>query len=399
MARPSPAPPTIVPASPAVPRRDRARGAGLRTLPLLLGLVLAAPAAAQRNDQLWFVDRDGSVRQTSGLVTENSLRTVRVQRGGDRESTYDAERVRRIEWGQVPTAFREGREYRDRGDHANAARKFREAATGSDRPVVQAAARLEAARALIDLGAREPARIGEALAELTQFKTDFPQNRDLPRARLLAAQAVWLDGRPAEAADAFRQLFEQGTGATPTPGYGRQLCLEAGLAAARAFLDAGDGLRAREVFGALESAASSFAAGLAEAAEERRAAERVATEARLGEGFVMLAADQAAQAVPFFEARRGRGDETLRHGSDLGLGEAFLAQGKLREAQLKFASVSALDFSDRYRAARARLLLAETTQKLGDAGAAGLARKVLTEVVERFGDTPAARRARTLLEG
>jgi thioredoxin-like negative regulator of GroEL len=121
-------------------------------------------------------------------------------------------------------------------------------------------------------------------------------------------------------------------------------------------------------------------------------------EARLGEGFVMLAAGQEAQAVPFFEARRGRGEEVQRHASDLGLGEAFLAQGKLREAQVKFASVSALDFSDRYRTARARLRLAETTRKLGDPGAGALARKLLTEVVERFGDTPAAREARTLLE-
>lgn len=391
----------------APPRTDRCRTVAARAigkrfaalLALLSCTLLPGTAFAQRNDQVWFVDRDGSVRQTSGVVTENSTATVRVKRGADRESTYDGDRVRRIEWGQVTTDFREGREYRDRGDHLNAARKFREAATNTDeRIVVQAAARLLAAQSLLDLGATEPVRIGEALSELETFLSDFANNRDVQRARHLQAQAIWLDGRAGEAAEAFRSLFEEGSGASPTPGFDRQLSLDAGLAAGRAFLAAGDSLRAKEIFGALDSAATTFAGQFAESSPERLAAERLATEARLGDGFVMLAAGQVAQAVPFFEARRSQGDAAMRHAADLGLGEAYLAQNKLREAQVKFASVSALDFSDRYRAARARLKLAETHQKLADSASAALARKLLTEVVERYGDTPAAREARTLLE-
>ncbi len=374
------------------------RTKALALVPLGLAL-LAGSARGQGSDQLWFADRDGAIRQVTGTITENSLTSVKMVRSGNRETTYDAERVRRVEWGQVSNDYREAREARNRGDHLNAARRFREAADGEDRPVVKASARLGAAQALVQLGAQEPARLSEALSEVGRFLSDFPTDREVPRARFLQAQVHWLEGRATEAADGFRRLFEDGAGPSPTKGYERQLALDAGLAAGRAFLDAGDHLRARELFGALESAANSFAGEHAEGSPERAAAERVATEGRLGEGFALLVAGQANQAVPFFEARRGQGGSTARHGCDLGLGEAFLAQGKLREAQVKFASVAALDYSDRWRAARARLRLAETSQRLGDSSSAALARKLLTEIVERFGDTPAVLQARTLLAG
>lgn len=389
--------PTALP-TPRAGVRGMLRTQAWALLPLGLAL-LAGSARAQGSDQVWFADRDGAIRQVTGTITENSLSSVKVVRSGNRENSYDSDRVRRVEWGQVSNDYREARDARSRGDHLNAARRFRDAANGDDRPVVKASARLGAAQALVQLGSKEPERLAEAMSEVGRFLSDFPTNREVPRARFLQAQVHWLEGRAAEAADGFRRLFEDGAGPSPTKGYDRQISLEAGLAAGRAFLDVGDHLRARELFGALESAANTFSAEFAEGSPERAAAERIAVEARLGEGFALLVAGQPNQAVPFFEARRGQGGSAARHGCDLGLGEAFLAQGKLREAQVKFASVAALDYSDRWRAARARLRLAETSQRLGDSSGAALARKLLTEIVERFGDTPAVRQARTLLAG
>jgi TolA-binding protein len=89
--------------------------------------------------------------------------------------------------------------------------------------------------------------------------------------------------------------------------------------------------------------------------------------------------------------------EALRFGATLGLAEALLAEGKAREAQFLFARISALDYTDRDRVARALVRMAEAAKALADPDYKKQAQAWLGDVLERFGDTPWAARARELL--
>lgn len=401
-ARPHPSPmsPTPRPASrlhPALRPLGRVLrgGAALGAALLLAG---GAALAQGRPDQLWVLDRNGKPRPISGIVLENGLETVRVQRE-ERESTYEAGRVQRIEWGQTSAAFREGRAFFERGDYENAAAKFRIAAADDPREVVQAAARLLAGRALLALAAVDPAAADEALEQFQRFLSDFPSNREVPTARLFEARTLWITGKVAEAAERFRALFEAGSGPSPQPGYDPVQCLEAGLQAVQAFLDGDETLAAREVAGALSSACSSVLPTLPEGSPLVHRVAQIASQAALAEGFAQLKGGQIGAAKSFFQARaQNPENDATRFGATFGLAEALLAEGATREAQVQFAVVAALDHTNRDRRARAIVRLAECASKLPDTDATTQARRWLRDVVEHYGDTPSAPTARTLLD-
>jgi len=373
-------------------------------MPLVLASTSAAyvqDAGAVKPDQVFRVHpRTGKVSALTGTITENSLETVRLDRSG-KESTYASSEIVRIVWGAVPPAFRDGITYAERGDHENAVARFRVAAgDSSSREVVRADARLRAAGALLAWGAKDANRFTECSAEAARFLSDYPNNRDVPQARWLKGRATRLAGDAAGAAADFRALYEEGANDPPTAGYPRALCLDAGLAAARAFLATGDTASARELFTALEGSFQQAASAL----EDTASAERVhllagAGEASVGEGFCLLAGGQASQAVRYFEGKLGRADQTAsaRFSASLGLAESHLAGGNLRQAQVEFAKVSSLDYTDRDRVARALVGMAEAAIKINDSSAKADAKLWLTKVGDVFGGTPSAAKAATIL--
>lgn len=388
------APTMDAPRSPLV-RRALAAGAGL-----LLALSAAPRALAQQQDQVFRMWR-GEVAKVTGIVTENTLETVRLDREG-RESTYDGGEVLRIVWGEVPPAFTDGRTYASRKDHENAVARFRVAATGgSARDVVQAAARLEAARALMAWGAEDPNRFAEAVEEVERFLADHPNNREVPEARRLKARAQHLAGDAAGAATTYQALYEEGASDPPAAGYDRLLCLEAGLSAARAHLAAGEADSALDLFQALEDSFRQAALEGEEGTERHARLQAGRGEAAVGEGWCLLVRGEVDQAARYFESRVDRAELGLagRSSARLGLGEALLAQGEPRRAQIQFAQVSALDHTSRDRVARAQVGLASAAQRLASAESRAKARRWLENVVGRYGDTPAAHQAAKMLEG
>jgi len=180
------------------------------------------------------------------------------------------------------------------------------------------------------------------------------------------------------------------------------LCLKAGLGAARAYTQAGKTLEAREVYGVLDSGLRALLASTAEDAPERPELLALGADAQLGEGFVLIAAGQHNQAVPFFQARLqgadGGTDPNLRFGATLGLAEARFGKREYEAARELFAEVAALDFTDGDRRARALVMLAECYLNLPSADSKAEARKRLTVVSEHYGDTPSARVARETLQ-
>lgn len=380
-------------------------GGGILAAAVLLFGLCASPLAAQessRPDKIVRLNpRTGTVTTMSGTIVANSLDQVRWSNGG-REEDFASEQVLEVIWGEVPASFRDGATYMSRGDFANAANMFRMAATDGDaREVVQAAARANVAEALLALGATDPNQFAECITECERFLTDYPSNRQVPHVQWLKARATLLGGDLAGAATLFRAIYDAGATEPPTKGYSRRFSLLAGLDAARAYLAANDTAAARELFTALESGFAGLAAALdGDDHPDRPILAGAQGEAAVGEGLCLLADGDTARAVSFFEERiaDSNASPAERYTARLGLARALQAEGRLRGAQIQFARVAALDYTDRDRSAAALVGLADCTIQLGDADAAASARKWLNQVKESYGDTPAAKRAAELLQ-
>ena len=360
---------------------------------------MAAPAQ-DTPDQIWRVDpRNGRIRTLQGTVTVNSLTEV-VIKIGDRDNKYTSAEVIEIQWGSVPPSYRDGKLLAERNDYEASVASYRTAAgDASGREVVQAEARFRAAQTLLAWGTQDSAQFAECVREVDRFLSDHSGSARVPEARYLKARALHLTGDAAGAAAGFQSLYQTGS-AGDAPGYDKGFCLDAGLEAAWAFLDAGDTQSARSLFTSLGSGYAGLIgekqdAAPAELQRLRDAADVVST----GEGFCRLVGDQTQQARSFFESKAR--DRNLgaagRAAAGLGLAQTLLAEGKHRKAQIEFARVAALDHTSRDRTARANVGFAEATMQLGDGDSADEARRRLTLVVEQYGDTPAAKRAATLL--
>ncbi len=374
-------------------------------LALLSGALFATPAAAQeaRPDQVFVIERrSGGVVAASGTVMKNDIDEVLlVGRGGD-EQTYETGRVRSVTFGAVPASYREGLLLIERKDLVNAAAKFKLAAADEDaREVVRASARLRAAETLLLLGAIDSSAFADADTAATRFIEEHSTNRELPQARMIQARARLATGDFPSAAELFRALYRESAGAEPTEGYDPLFCATAGLRGADAYLMASDTLAAREIYQALEAKLPGVIAALDEEDSSRSRWIAVQAEARLGEGFALLTAGSIGQARAFFDQQvtDAESPAALRFGVQLGHGLINLAEGDYRRAQFDLATVSSMDHTDRARAARALIGLAQTSLNLPDSGARQQGKVWLQSVLDHYSDTIWVRRAQELLEG
>lgn len=362
----------------------------------------ALPGLAQSDtpDQVYALRRSRNEVVTHlGVVTRNELGGIALTTTDGSEKTFDAGEVVRVTFGDVPTAYSQAQTDMARADWENAAKRFRYAATDSDtRAVVAASARLLAGTCLLRLGASDPAHFQEAASEFETFLTDHPNNRQVPEAEVQRARALWLSGDPAAAATLFRSVFDKGTAAEPAPGYGSDQALRAGMSAGRALLAAGDSLGAKDAFDVLQAALDARLAAFDGSDDERRALEALRAEARLGEGFRELIGGNPKSARTFFQGELSRADASsppeLRFACELGLAEADFAESKLREAQLRFARVAALDHTNRDRVARALLRQAQCAKQLADPEWKSQASAWVGVLIQEYGDTPWARPGR-----
>ncbi len=385
------------------PRVQRARAAMalLAFLPRPVEAQSQLAAPAQPLDRLTLrAERGDGLRHVSGVIVENRLNGVVIELDGE-PGRYASELVLGIDFGEPPAGYADGLAQTLRGEHESAAAHFELAVEdAAARPLVRAAARLRAAEALLAAGARDPSRFSSAAEEARRFLAEHEDNREVPQAQRVLARALLLSGRPGEAAAVSRAVYGRLTGGQAAPGYDRTPCYQAGLEAARSLLAAGDTLAARELFGQL---ASRLGPELSDSDSQdldpdQHALRAVVDEALLGSGFAELSSGNYPVALAFFQEQRsalGPEDrDTRRHVVLLGLGEALLAAGRPRQAQIALAQVSAMD-CDRDRVARALLRQAEAGIELGDPRASLL--PILEAIDRQFGDTPSASGARELL--
>ena len=379
---------------------QRSLSSAAAALGVLVAGAIASPTAAQttRPDQVLWTNPRGRTTTDSGTITENSLQKVVIDIGRSNKSIA-VENVQRVVFGHVPPSYSDGGAYRDRHQYLEAAKSFQIAAGDADaRDIVKARARLSAAEAYLQHGASDPSAFAMAKAEAETFLSDFPDNREVPDARLLLGRAMLLSGDTAGAAGTYAELF--GEAAAGTEGFRKKTCFRAGIAGADAYVAAADADKALQLYRSVESAVTAGLADLDERSPDRRDFVLLLNQARLGEGFCLLARNSVSQAKTFFQGQLNgaNGNAPLRYGARLGLGEALLAEGKLREAQIEFAAVSATDHTDRDRVARALVGLAKCTLKLSDKNANQKAKRSLETVRDHYGDTPSVLEAQELLK-
>lgn len=375
---------------PTLPRKPDRIGAALA---MLIGLAGSAAGQDSRQDHVLWRNARGQVNSLAGIVSENSLTAVVVE-ANNSPRKLDPLSVQRIEFGEVPQAYADALTYFERGDFENAAAKFTLAAGASDaRPLVRARARLAAAEAWLRRGTVDRGAIETARKECELFLNEFPTHRDVPRARLLLGRLQRLAGESAKAAETLDSLYREGSGGAP--GYAPEIAFQAGLAAGEAYLAIPDAAKSRELYLGLDGAIGTALARLGDADPLRAEFAAIQSEARLGEGFCLLASGSVIQAKTFFQGQiaGADGNPAKSFGARLGLGEALLAEGNARAAQLEFARVSAIDHTSKDRSARALVGLAESAVKLQ---AKGDAKIWLDAVTDQFPDTPAVLRAQEL---
>jgi TolA-binding protein len=390
----------VRPMSALRPLLARRPGPASLVLWALLGAGAAHAQQAARTDQVLWRNARGQLNTLNGTVKENTLTQVVIASGSSERkiSTLDVERV---EFGDVPPSFADGLAYLEHADFENAAAKFSLAASdAAARAVVRARARLEAARAWLRRGAVDPLAFESARKECELFLSEHADNRELPEARLLLGRALRLSGDAPRAAETYAALYREASGAQPTPGYPPAISFQAGLFAAEAYLAGNDAAHARETYLGLDAALTTALAALDEKDPRRATLLAIQSEARLGEGFCLLASGSVSQAKTFFQGQLSgaSGSATRRFGAQLGLGEALLAEGNAAAARLELALVSAIDFTDKDRVARALVGLAQCATKLNYSSARNDARLWLETVRTQYGDTPAVLRAQELLK-
>ncbi len=355
----------------------------------------AAPPAPP--DRVLWRNARGQVNTLTGKVTANSLTEVVIETGSSQRKLAALE-VERVVFGDAPQSYHDAEAYLARGDLENAAAKFSLAASdAAARPLVRARARLGAAQAWLGRGALDAAGFAGARKECEQFLAEHPENRDVPQVKLLLGRARRLSGDAAGAAETYAALYREGTGPQAAAGFPLTLSFRAGLAAADAYLAAGDTAKARELYLGLDGVLAAALAGLETNDPRRAPLTAVQAEARLGEGYCLLAAGSLSQAKTFFQGQLSGADGSppRRFGAQLGLGEVLLAEGNSRAAQIEFAQVSAIDHTDRDRVARALVGLARAALVLS---ARDDAKLLLDTVRTQYGDTPAVLQATELLQ-
>jgi hypothetical protein len=362
---------------------------------LLAWIALAPLVAAQTGDQVLWRNARGQTNDVVGVVTEDSLTNVVISAGTSTRK-LESLSVESIVFGDVPATFRDAETYFERGDFENAAAKFSLAAgDATARAVVRARARLSAAESWLKRASADKNAIPSSRRECELFLAEYPTQRDVPRARLLLGRLQRLAGE-AKASETYAALYREASGATATLGYPPLVSFRAGLAAGEALLAQKDVAKAREICAGLDGALGAALANLAEGSPLRVEYLRIQSEARLGEGFCLLAAGSLSQAKTFFQGQiaNAAGNAAKRFGAGLGLGEALLSEGNARAAELELALVSAIDPTSDDRTARALVGLAQCALKLE---ARADARLWLEAVISQHGDTPSAPKARDLL--
>ena len=359
---------------------------------LLASLVTGAAGQAARLDVL---NNRGEVTPLAGaVISSETLDEVRYERAGSgRSESRPTRLVVAVVYGSGGAAYDDARDALARGDLTNAVNLFSAASSEKEPGWVAAHALLGLAEAQALSG-----RTNEALATMDQFLADYPEHRLVGRALLQAARYASTAGDKARADADVQKVIGLVNGGKLTADWAARAQIEKG----QNLLDAGDASGAGTAFTAAQGAARNGLANLGDREDLKPELERLALQARSGQGSALLAGGDLNGARTYFDnlMRDGQDDPAIRAAALNGKAEAdFKDDGRLKDAQYGFARVAVLGAGSADEHAKALYYLGQCCLALGEAGEEKNGREKATQyfkdVERRY---PASRWARLARE-
>lgn len=361
-----------------------------------LALAVLAPLG-QAQGRIDVLNNRGEVTPLANTtVVAETLDEVRYTRAGsDRTENRPTERVIFIDYGKGSEAYERAREAMASGDLLNAVNLFSAAVNDKTPGWVSAHALLGLAEA--QAAAQKP---DKARAAIQQFLDSWPEHRLTPRALLLSARYASAAGDAARAQSDIDQVMALATSGKVTPDWSVRAQLERG----QNLLDAGDFDAAGTAFAAAATAAADAAKRLGDRQDLADELASLGLQARSGSGAALLAAGDLAAARTFFRTleQDGKNDPAIRVAALNGLAEAdFRDEGRMKDAQLGFASVAVLGTGVPDEHAKALYYMGLCCEALGEEGrepnGRARAKQYYEDVESRYPGTRWARLAREKL--
>lgn len=329
--------------------------------------MLTIPLAAQTERETDTIRRtNGQVLRRVEVVSE-TIQEVKYNRRG-KEQTLAASEVSDIEWGEAGEAYQRGVFAADRGDFAAAANLFQETAEKSEREALKAHASFRAAEALYLAATTETSKAPLAARALGAWLAANPSHRRAPTGRHLLGKAWLLADSAEEAMNAFQKL-EQDAGSL---NLGGGWIARAKFGQAEALVHKADFGTARQAY-----VTASATLGTVDAGKDPEVP-ALLIAAKIGEGECYVAEKRFRDAQRFFAGlrdRAGRDRPGLAVAAACGEAQAAFEQAlakkdmrAVRDAQLRFARVSATDITDGDATAKALYYLGRTLLALGREG-------------------------------
>jgi len=284
---------------------------------------------------------DQIIRKTSAAplrvdkVTAETYEEVRYrQRGRTAELKLTADKVLEVIYGDQPAAYRQGLRFLDKMDYENAVASLKLSMEGTGiRPWVKTYALLHMGQAYHLWGSTDKTKFQEAINTYNNLLEIDPKTRFYAEVLLNMALAYSANGDLSNAVATFDRLGKEA--------YEKKLGV---LWEARAKHEKAE---AKLLAGQLDDAERDFKSSETFCTEQAKKTEDAGIQAelnrlagldRLSQGMVLIKRKRYKQAKDFFNGVLSNSNSTLEAmaGAQNGLGECFLAEKRLKDAQNQF---------------------------------------------------------------
>ncbi len=341
-----------------------------KKLPLALALLLPALALTPTGQA-----QGRRIKDTLVLASGESIQKVEVlsmtiakvtYKKSGKEVIVPSNKLLSIQWHNAPEAMTRAESALRRGQFENAANLYLAAAKETKREVIQLQVKFFAARALAKLAAMDRKQAGAAQ---TAAKTYLAASKDgfyVPEARLIEAEMMTLQGKPAEAI----KLLNAMDGDAIAQSWPLKWTAYAKTSLAQAQSSLGQHSKARSSYNQVVSAVES-ALGDTNANNHSLLNLKISALVQVGETYI--AEKFYDDALKHFRNLASDGGKGLMAAAKAGEGQILYLQAKkegqdglLRQAQIALAQASVEPGSSAADAAKALYFMAKVLTALGD---------------------------------
>ncbi|MHC4942931.1 MAG: tetratricopeptide repeat protein [Planctomycetota bacterium] len=315
------------------------------------------------------------------------------------EKTITTDKVEEIIYYDVPTAFKNGLAFVEKGEYENALNSFQLAMEARGvRDWIQVYSLFEKAKAYQQWGLSDNSKFKNAVETFNELLDQAPETRFYAEVLFGLAMSYSLSGDLANAVKAFDQLAQEAYEKKLGVIWEARAKYEKALAQMNGgkYDDAERDLRSAMTFATEQAKTVKDDPGL------QATLNRIAGLARLNQGTVLIKKKKNSDARRFFEEilNNTSSSRDAQAGAMCGLGECLLSEKKLKEAQEQFATAKVLYFDLAEEGARATYFLGELCLELKDKepNYKKRAKDYFQEVIDLYPETSWAKQARAKIE-